>query len=170
MVEVKSVFAEPIFMEYILPFLLVFTLVFAVLDKTKLLGEGKRQINAIMSLVIGIILLGFPTSRNIIVKLIPFLAIVLVILFVFMLLYGFVMGKKEGDVLHKGVKIAIGIILGLAVIVAVLWITGAWDVIYEKTIKGEFAGKIWINVLLIAIIGGAMAIVLSTGGGKKKQD
>ena len=71
---VESVFAEPIFMEYVLPFLLVFTLVFAILDKTKLLGEEKRQINAIMSLVIGLILLAFPAPREIIVKLMPFLA------------------------------------------------------------------------------------------------
>ena len=79
-----------------------------------------------------------------------------------MLLYGFVMGREK-DVLHKGVKIALGIILGLAVIVAILWASGAWDVIYETVVEGEYAGKIWVNVLLIALIGGAMAIVLSTG-------
>ncbi len=165
---VDSVFAEPIFMEYVLPFLLVFTLVFAVLDKTKLLGEGKKQINAIISLVIGIILIRFPYPRDIIVKIIPFLAVVLVILFVFMLLYGFLAGKKEGDVLHKGVKIALGIILGLAVIVAILILTGTWDVVYGAVIKGKYAGKIWLNVLLIALIGGALAIVLSTGGKNEK--
>jgi len=167
---VESVFAEPIFMEYILPFLLVFTLVFAVLDKTKLLGEGKRQINAIISLVIGLILLAFPAPRDIIVKLIPFLAVVLVILFVFMLLYGFLAGKKEGDVLNKGLKIALGIIVGLSLIVAILWISGVWDVIYDKLVNQEGAGKIWMNVLLIAIIAGAMSVVLATGGGKSKNE
>ena len=167
---VESVFAEPIFMEYVLPFLLVFTLVFAILDKTKLLGEEKRQINAIMSLVIGLILLAFPAPREIIVKLMPFLAVALVVLFVFMLLYGFISPKKNGDVLNKGLKITLGIIAGLAVIVAVLWVSGAWDVIYESLIKQEGAGRIWINVLLIAIIAGAMAVVLATGGEKSKSE
>ena len=134
---VESIFAEPIFMEYILPFLLVFTIVFAVLDKTKLLGEGKRQINAIISFVVGLILLGFEESKMVIVKLIPFFAISLIILFVFMLLYGFVSGKKEGDVLNKGLKITLGVIVGLAVVVAVLWATGAWDPIYEFLLEGE---------------------------------
>lgn len=160
----ETIFSSPIFMEIILPFLLVFTLVFAVLDKSKLLGEGKRQINAIISLVIGLILIGFPFAREIIVKLIPFLAVSLVILFVFMLIFGFVSGKKEGDVLSSGLKIALGIIFGLAVVVAVLWITGAWDSIYSYLVEGEFAGKIWVNIILIAIIGGAIAIVLSSGG------
>ncbi len=159
-----TIFSSPIFMDIILPFLLVFTLVFAILDKTKLLGEGKRQINAIISLVIGLILIGFPFAREIIVKLIPFLVVSLVILFVFMLIFGFVSGKKEGDVLSFGLKVALGIIFGLAVVVAVLWITGAWDYIYQVVVEGEFAGKIWINVILIAIIGGAIAIVLSSGG------
>ena len=161
---VESIFAGEIFMEYILPFLLVFTLTFAILDKTKLLGEGKRQINAIISLVIGIILIGFSTAQQIIVRLIPFFAVSLIVLFVFMLLYGFMSGNKDGDVLSKGLKIALGIIIGLAVIVAVLWITGAWDVIYDTLIGKDSAGKIWLNVLLIALIGGAMAIVLSSGG------
>ena len=167
---VESVFSEAIFLEYILPFLLVFTLVFAVLDKTKLLGEGKRQINAIISLVVGLILIGFSYARDIVVRLIPFLAVVLVILFVFMLLYGFLMGR-EGDILHKGVKIVLGIIVGLAVIVAILWVTGAWDTIYDTLIGKDYAGKVWLNVLLIALIGGAMAIVLSTGrkSGKGKE-
>lgn len=164
---VESIFAQPIFMDYILPFLLVFTLVFAILDKTKLLGEGKRQINAIISLVIGLILIAFPYAQGVIVKLIPFLAVALVILFVFMLLYGFAMGKKEGDVLDKGVKIALGIIVGLAVIVAVLWATGSWDTVYNSLVGGSSSSKIWMNILLIAIIGGAMAIVLSTGGKKE---
>ncbi len=165
----ETIFSSPIFIDIILPFLLVFTLVFAVLDKSKLLGEGKRQINAIISLVIGIILIGFPYARDIVVKLIPFLVVSLVILFVFMLLYGFISGKKEGDVLSFGLKIALGIIFGLAVVVAVLWVTGAWDFIYDYTVKGEFAGKIWVNALLIAIIGGAIAIVLSSGGKSEKS-
>jgi hypothetical protein len=159
---VETIFSSPVFIDVILPFLLVFTLVFAILDKTKLLGEGKRQINAIVSLVIGIILIGFPFARDIIVKLVPFLVVSLVILFIFMLLYGFVSGKKEGDVLNKGLKITLGIIVGLAVIVAVLWITGAWDYVYDNL--GEYADEVWVNLLLFAIIGGAIAIVLTSGG------
>lgn len=160
----ETIFSSPIFIDLVLPFLLVFTLVFAVLDKTKLLGEGKRQINAIVSLVTGLILIAFPFARNIIVKLIPFLAVSLVILFVFMLIYGFISGKKEGDVLNTGVKIALGIIFGLAVMVAVLWVTGFWDDIYYLVVESEYAGKILLNILMLAVIGGAIAIVVSSGG------
>ncbi len=128
---VEPIFISPLFIDYILPFVLVFTLIFAILQKTQLLGDGKKQINAIIGLIIGLILIAFPFARNIIVQLMPFLAVSAVILLVFMLLYGFIMGKKEGDVLHKGVKIALGIILGLALITVLLFISGYWTPVYD---------------------------------------
>ena len=40
--------------DVLLPFVLVFTIVFATLQKTKILGEGKKQYNVIVSLVMGL--------------------------------------------------------------------------------------------------------------------
>ncbi len=88
----QPIFVSSYFRDYILPFVLVFTLIFAILEKTKLLGDDKKQVNAITGLVIGLILIGTPFARDIIVKLMPFLAIFAVILLVFMLLYGFIEG------------------------------------------------------------------------------
>ena len=52
-----TLLSHPIFVETILPFLLVFTLVFAVLQKSKILGDNKKQIDAIVSLVVGLLLI-----------------------------------------------------------------------------------------------------------------
>jgi hypothetical protein len=41
------------FTDVLLPFILVFTIVFAALQKTKILGEGKKQFNVIIALVMG---------------------------------------------------------------------------------------------------------------------
>ena len=41
-------------MDSLLPFLLIFTIVFAVLEKTKIIGEGKKQFNVIIALVISL--------------------------------------------------------------------------------------------------------------------
>jgi len=161
---VDSIFSHPWFVDFILPFLLVFTLIFAILEKSKMLGEEKRQINAIISLVIGLIFIAFPFARNIVVQLIPFLVVCIVILFVFMLIFGFITAKKEGDMLNKGLKIALGIIFGLAVLVAVLWITGGWDMIYNFVMARDLGETILINLFILAIIGGAIAVVLSSGG------
>ena len=41
-------------MDFLLPFLLVFTIVFAVLQKTKIVGEGKKNFNVIIALVLAL--------------------------------------------------------------------------------------------------------------------
>ncbi len=164
---VDSIFSHPWFLEFILPFLLVFTLIFAILDKSKMLGEEKRQINAIVSLVIGLIFIAFPFEREIVVKLSLFLVVCIMILFVFMLIFGFISAKKDGDMLNKGLKIALGIIFGAAVIVAVLWITGAWDTVYGWVQDGGYSDSIVLNVFILAVIGGAIAVVLSSGAKEK---
>lgn len=91
-----TILSSPFFVEGVLPFLLVFVLVYAVLQKTKILGEDKKQINAIISLVIGLIAVSFSSYVGVIVNLIPVLAVGLVIILVFLLLWGivFVGGKK----------------------------------------------------------------------------
>ncbi len=160
------IFVSAFFIDYILPFVLVFTLIFAILEKTQLLGEGKKQINAIMGLVIGIILIAFPFARNIVVQLMPFLVVVAVVLFVFMLLYGFMGRKKNEEILSNGLKITLGIIIGLALVTAILFISGYWDAVYDLMFGGEGAGQIWINILLIGVMVGAIISVLK---GEEKE-
>lgn len=162
---VDPIFISPLFTDYILPFVLVFTLIFAILQKTQLFGEGRKQINAIIGLVVGVILIAFPFARDIIVQLMPFLAVSAVVLLVFMLLYGFVMGKEK-DVLHKGVKITLGIILGLALITVLLFVSGYWGPIYNLMFGREGSSQVWINILLIVVIAGA---VISVVVGKDKK-
>ena len=163
----ENFFTNVIFAEYILPWILVFTLIFAILEKTNILGEGKRQINAIMAAVIGFLLLGFSASRDIIVNLIPFLVITAVVVFIFLLLIGFVSGNEKGDPLPKAVKIGIGVVVGIALIIALMVITGTWD----KTVDFMTDSSIGANVIFIVIAAAAVVAVLWGGkGGKSKDD
>jgi len=162
------IFIAPFFLDYILPFVLVFTLVFAILQKTKLLGDGKKQIDSIVALIIGVILIAFPFARDIVVELMPFLAVSVAILLVFMLLYGFVYGKTED--MHKGIKTALLIIGSLALITVILIITGAWDYIYSLMFERPEGSQILINILLLAVIAGAIIAVISGKSGKGSSE
>jgi len=164
---VESILSHPWFVNFILPFLLVFTLVFAILEKTKLLGDEKRQIDAIVAAVIGLIFISFFNATQMIVTLVPFFGVCLFIIFIFMLIYGFISGNKTGDVLNPGLKITIAIVFGFALVIAVLLITGLWDFLYGWVMQRDLAKTFLINALLLAIIGGAIAIVLSSGGNKE---
>ena len=130
---VEPILISPYFLNYILPFVLVFTITFAILQRSKLLGDDKKQINAIVGMIIGLILIAYPFARDIVVLLMPFLAVSIVILFVFMLLYAFIGGKTDGNILSKPWKIIFNIILAIALVTVLLMITGYWDYVWNFT-------------------------------------
>lgn len=159
---VETIFTNPLFVETILPFLLVFTLIFAILEKTKILGDGKRQIDAIVALVIGLIFVAFGTATDIVVRMIPILGIALVVILVFMILLGSLF--QPGQFKIEGwLKIVIGVLIAIVVAATVLILTGGLDFIINF-IYGDNTG-ILINGFLIAVIIGAILLVVFGGKG-----
>ncbi|MEI6058593.1 MAG: hypothetical protein WCP89_02370 [archaeon] len=156
------IFDNPIFTEMILPFLLVFVLIFAILQKSKILGEGKAQIDALVGLAVGLIVIGFPVPRNIIVNLMPWMAVGVSVILVFLILYGFVAGDLSGDKVPTWMKVTFGILAGLFVIGVVMYVTGLWNYVLGGF---SFGSELWMNVALIAIIVGAMIVAVT--GAKK---
>lgn len=161
---VATIFDYGLFRGIILPFLLIFTVVFAVLERIKLFGEEKRQVNALIALFIAIIAVTFTYQTSIIVNLVPFLAVAVIIILIFMLLYGFVspVDKDKGFTLPKGLQIAFGVLIGIALVIAVLWATDFLDTVSFFIFNSEFSGAILTNVLLIAAIVGAFILVLKS--------
>ncbi|MFA5258686.1 MAG: hypothetical protein WC979_05115 [Candidatus Pacearchaeota archaeon] len=160
MASVPSYLIGDYAVSYALPFVLVFTLVFAILQKTKVLGDGAKQANAIIALVIGLFLIAFPVARDIVVNLMPFLAVFIVILLVFMLLYGFIVGKTDGDVLGKWWKIALGAILTISLVVFLLMITGFFEVVKGFLFGTTTGYQILVNgAMVLVIIGVIVAVV-----------
>ncbi len=150
----------------VLVFILVFTLVFAVLQKSKILGEGRKQTDALIALAIGLLVISVGYAMDIITKLVPFLAVSLVVILVFLLLLGFFY-KGEFEA-HKGVKIAAGIISLLAVIIAVLYVTGAWDHIYDLVL--DDTSSLVGNIVLLVIVVVVIAVALGFSGSDKKKE
>jgi hypothetical protein len=162
-----TILSHPIFVEAILPFLLVFTIMFAVLQKTEILGKGKKQVDAITSLVVGLLVISFGNAVGIIVRLIPFLAVTLVILLVFLILLGSF--HKEGEFkLHASIKILLTIIISVALVIAVLLITGAWDSIYGFIYVNSTSGVLINVVFLIVVVGAIVAVILGAKGSSSK--
>lgn len=156
---VDNIFTHEIFADYILPWILVFVIVFAVLEKTKVLGDGKKQINAIVAVVLALLLLGFESSRDVITGIVPYAIVAIIVVFVFLLIYGFLGGDFK-EVLGKGSKIGIAAVVGIALLVLVLVLTNVWD----KVIDFFSGSSVAMNIIFIVIA--AVAIIAVIGKGK----
>jgi hypothetical protein len=164
----ETILSNPIFVETILPFLLIFTIVFAILQKSKILGEDKKQIDAIISLVMGLLVISFAQATGIILQLIPFLAVSLVVFLVFLILVGSF--RKGGeDVIPKGLASFLMYLVLIGVTIAVIYITDFWQWIIDTYYTTDTS--IISSVIFIAIIIGAVAFVLkkSSGDDSKKE-
>ena len=116
--QTLGLLANPFFTNVILPFLLIFTVIFAILQKTKLL-EGKKGIDIIVAAVIGLIFVGVQAVVGFTLKLLPIIAALVVVLLSIYLVFGFI-GVHQS----KALQITLGIIFGIALIVVLLWATG----------------------------------------------
>ncbi len=158
-----TILSSPLFVEIILPFMLVFVVIFAILQKTKILGDGKKQIDALVALVIGLIVVSFGYATGIIVSLVPFLAVGTVVILIFMLLYGMAFVEKDSFKLPLFVKGIIGILAALGVIIVTLVATGGWDYISEWYNESG-SGSFWVtNAIVVAlVVGGFFALTRNT--------
>ena len=173
MAAFQTILASDFAVQIIYPFLLVFVLLFAILQKSKILGEGKSQIDAMVALVIALIVVAVGWATDVITKMMPFLAIAVVVMLVFLIIYGFVASGKEGFEIPDNLKIGAGILAAIVVIIALLVATGQWDKVYNSLFKGGEISDLWSNIILILVIIAAVLVVLFSGrkrkGGEKKD-
>lgn len=158
-------FQNWIFTKFALPFLLIFFIVFAILEKTKIFGEDKKQLNALLAFVIGLIFVSVAYPKEVVGNLILFMTVGLVVLFVVLILWGFASGGdlKADFLRNTGMKLAVGISVLVAVILAVIWATGIKGGVLDLLFYQNWSGTFWINVLFVVAIAGALALVLRSG-------
>ncbi|MEX2017278.1 MAG: hypothetical protein WD876_02295 [Candidatus Pacearchaeota archaeon] len=164
---VETVLQHWILTNFVYPFLLVFFIVFAVLEKTKILGGENKQLHAMVAFVIGLIFVAAVYPKLVLNEMILFLTISLIVVFVFMLLWGFVSGGelKLGE--NSMIKYGAGGLIFVVVAVALLSILGVWGDIYGFLFKQTWSRGFWTNAIFILAIAGAIAVVLkSTTKGK----
>jgi hypothetical protein len=162
----ETILQSPVLTKFVYPFLLMFFIVFAILEKTKVLGSDKKQINALVAFVIGLIFVSAVYPKMVVENMILFLTIAIIIVFVVLLLWGFVAGEEglKFEKAPKFLKWVIGIAVVIAVMLATLWATGTGFGFFENLFS-KANKTFWTNAFFILIIAAALAAVLA--GGKK---
>jgi hypothetical protein len=107
--------------QYLLPFLLVFTIIFAVLEKTALFGRDNEQntktgINAVVGLIIGLLVI---TQWDVVDKMNLFLPkmSLIVVMFVMVLI---LIGTMGVDITH-GPRGIFALIMGAGALIGIYW-------------------------------------------------
>ncbi len=153
-----------LFTKFAFPFLLVFFILFAILEKTKIFGEDKKQLNALLSFVVSLIFVGAVFPKLVVENLILFLTVAIVIVFVGLLLWGFIIGG-DAKISNDAVKWVFGVVLVLILIGAVLWATGVSGTVFNFFTGGILGKSFWTNLIFIIVIAAALAVVLKAGKG-----
>jgi len=156
----ETILQNWIFTKFLFPFLLVFFIIFAVLERTKLFGDGKKQIDALVAFIIGLIFVVAVYPTLVVTNMILFLTIALVCVFVVLLIWGFIFGEvKEEFKVAKWMKWILGGITGIAFVVAIIWATGFWQNV-GTFLNQELTQNIITNGVFIIVIAIALALVL----------
>ena len=159
-----NIFQSEVATGFIYPFFLIFFIVFAVLDKSGILGKGKKQLNAMVAGVVALIFIGALFDKvNILENLILFLTISLVIIFVVLVLWGFVSSDEKGLKLSPGLVNGLIAIIGIAVVFGVFWALGVGQSFFDWLFKSSWSDTFWTNAVFLILIAAALAARKTSG-------
>tara|TARA_Y100000310_G_scaffold286519_1_gene310787 strand:- start:15010 stop:15588 length:579 start_codon:yes stop_codon:yes gene_type:complete len=150
--EVLNIWNDLGVFSYVLPFLLIFSVVFAILEKTELLGKN-RTIAAIISSSIGLLALQFDYVPEFFSIVFPRFGVALSLFLVTVILIGFFHHEQGKDKFNKFLA-PIGWVTGIGV---VIWSLSEYD---QWLSYGGFGGWFEDNIWTIIILGVIIAVIV----------
>jgi hypothetical protein len=152
------------FFDVILPFILVFTISFAIFEKTKVFGtkdeQMKRNINAMVSFVIALVVVATPKIIGVIQVSLPQVALFLIVIIAFMMLAGsFMSGDKEFSFKDTGWGGFLTFVVFFGVLAIFLnaldWLEGIIDYV-----KFYWTDTLIVSLIFLAIVVGVIMYVV----------
>lgn len=146
--------------EYILPFLLVFAVIFGILHKSEIIGEH-RGINMVIALSIAMLAITSFDFRSFFRVLFPYAGVGVAILLVGMIMVGLFV--KSDDNWWKYVFYGIGMFIAVVIVFSALtsytnWGLGSWW--WREYINAIIVALVVIGLILLVVLG-----VKKGGGG-----
>lgn len=161
--------------DVMLPFLLIFVIVYAILQKTKILGEGRKNLNVIIAVVVGLLVViphvtgRFPADSDpvlIINDALPQVSIVLVAVVFLLILIG-VFGQ---DYVFLGVSMPgwIALVSFITILLIFGGSAGWWDAGFGTTLE-NFFGTEGVAIFIMLVVFG-LIIAWITSDSKERED
>ena len=161
--EVLNIWNEIGVFSYVIPFLLIFAVVFAILDKTRMLSgkeSENRPIIAIIAVAIGLLSLQFDFVSEFFAIVFPRFGVGLALFLVILIFLGFFFPEGNDGWSHKVAWV--GWVVGIGVFI---WALSSWD---QWSSSYAFGGWFVENVWALIILGILVAIIVVFAKGEKK--
>jgi hypothetical protein len=143
----------------IITFLLVFTLVYAFLAKTKVLGEN-ASVNAFVGFISGLIFILAPLARKYTLEVVPWLTVLIILLFFFILIITFIHSNFEAVLKNKLFTAAVILVLLAIFLVSSLHVFGPLVKTYAGAL-GINLGEVRDLILQPAVLGVLLLFVIA---------
>ena len=138
--------------DYMLPFLLIFALVFVILTRIDLFGNENKGVAGVIALVVGLMALRLDFVSTFFSEIFPRLGVGLAIILILLILTGVFMDPNKG--IFMWILFGIGAVIGIIILIqtagSVGWSSGYWW--YDNW--QMIAGVIFILVIAGVIVGG----------------
>ena len=142
------------FFDYLLPFLIIFAIVFGILSKTNIFGDNNKSINAIIAIAVGLMALQFGLVSVFFSELFPRFGIGLSILLVIMIILG--LFRSDDEKWQNYVLLGIGAIIVVAILIQSAGGFGFYS--------GYWWYNNWPSILAIVAVGVGVIIVIANSG------
>lgn len=150
---------------YVLPFLIIFAVVFGILQKSKIFGEPKdvKGINAVLAVAIGFTSLQFDFVSTFFATIFPRFGVGIAILLVLIIFLGLILDPSNTHE-NNSLKV-LGWLIGVLV---VLWSLSQWNFWGDSFGLGYWLQDyFWSIVVLVLIVGGIVVVMKSDKQGSK---
>jgi len=144
--------------EYVLPFLLVFAIVFAIIEKTKLFGDERKGVDVTVALIIGLLFITQTSLVNTLNSFLPKIALFIIIAVMVLILFGLFGASVEHG--FRGILLLFGAIASL---VAIYWGLSP-SLGFQLPYWIEYNWDIIVTLIIILIF-----IFIIAGSGKSKK-
>lgn len=171
------------FYDVVLPFILVYVIVFAVLEKSKIFkvegGDNNhvKNVNSVIAFVFGLFVVASIQTVQYIQSLIVNISLIIIFILVTMILLGFIFGdqymqlfmEKDGNSwkIKPAIAYTIGIVVFLTALISLLYIIGWMDWFIDWWDTQDFGNN---DIGSIVIVIGVLAVLYWITKGDSKKD
>ena len=137
--------------DYLLPFLLIFAVIYGILTASNILSENKG-VNVVIAMVVGLLALRLGYVQSFFTEVFPRLGVGIAVLFVLLILTGLFVGKEN-------LKVMFWIFIAVGIVIAIIVLSGSFSAFGWGYNWYESDMAFWV-VSIVLLIGVIVVVVM----------